>query len=492
METSNILQLSPLFIINIVLFIFSAILSFLLFTKIQTITGQKKKLENLSYEINELAHQAKLIIKSDMELKLFQENVEDKLKKLSLLRNLISSSLNILDKDELFSKIDEELINDLGFKKAAIFTYPVDYAIRNINFSPQNIESFKTIIDKKGSLTKAISVVSSSALQNSPDLKDTLTDLGFENFIFAAITIGSQISSIFVLADCTLSASITKAEKEILSIICMYLSQCLDNIKLFEALYHAGEELEGKIKEKTFQLSRSLDEIKEMNKLKSEFISSVSHELRTPLTSIKGFSSLLVAEKFGELPPEAKKRLIKVDTNVDKLVDMVNALLDIARIESGRTEVNIVPADIVQLAKDSGELLLPQMVEKNIKFETTLPPQLQVYMDKKLIDRVFINIISNAIKFTPNDGTITIQYKVADDTATIQISDTGCGMNKEDCENVFKEFYRTPSALNQGIKGTGLGLSLVQRIVETHGGKVWAESEIDKGTTLYFTLKLVK
>jgi signal transduction histidine kinase len=479
-------------LINGVLFGIAVFLVFQLFNKIQMVASLNKDVERLSREVNELDHQARLIVKSDMELKFFQEEIEDKIKKLTILRNIISTTINTLDREELFAKLDEELINDLGFKKAAIFLYPSGDLTWNINFTEGELAIFKEIIDKKGKLLNALSVVSYEHLSTDNDTKDLLVKLDFNDFIFAPINVGTQVYAIFILAKCLLPSGISDAEKETTSIICMYLSQCLDNIKLFEALYHAGEELEGKIKEKTFQLSKSLNEITEMNKLKSEFISSVSHELRTPLTSIKGFSSLLVAEKFGVLPPEAKDRLIKIDTNVDKLVDMVNTLLDIARIESKRMEIKIAPADLIGLIKETVDLLMPLATQKQQKIELTLPEKLNVYMDKKLIERVFINIINNAIKFTPEQGTITVRVHAVNDTAQIAISDTGYGMEKEDIENLFKEFFRARTALNKGIKGTGLGLSLVKRIIDTHGQKIWVESALDRGTTFFFTLKIVQ
>jgi signal transduction histidine kinase len=285
---------------------------------------------------------------------------------------------------------------------------------------------------------------------------------------------------------------VRRAEKEIFSIICMYLGQCLDNIQLFEEIYNAKDELEKKVKERTNELVKSLREIEAISRAKSDFISNVSHELRTPLTSVKGFSSLLVAEKFGKLPEEAKKRLETIDENVDKLVNMVNTLLDIARIESGKTEVKIAPADIAKSIRDSGEFLSPQMQTKAIKLVLDIPDTLLVYMDKNLIDQVFINLIGNAVKFTPNEGQITISAKVNGNQAIIAVSDTGYGIEKENLEKIFQEFFRVDNTINVQAKGTGLGLSLVKRIIEIHKEKIWAESETGKGSTFYFTLKLAK
>ncbi len=493
METINlIIKTNPYLLWIYLQFIIIVLLSIYLFSKLHKIKLLNNNVSHLYRELQELDDQAKLIIQSDMKLKIYQEDIAGKLNKLSILRTLISSSISILDEKELFSKIDEELINNLGFKKSLLIMYPQKELELNINFSQKEIEKFTNILPKLEELFDAYPVISQKVIAHKEEFKNLLEFLPNSDFLISPIRRGKDIKAIFLLAKCTLPQGVTEAEKETFHIICMYLGQCLDNIQLFESLYKTGEELEHKIKEKTFQLTKSLKEIKEISKLKSEFISGVSHELRTPLTSIKGFSSLLVAEKFGKLPEEAKERLKKIDGNVDKLVNMVNTLLDISRIESKRIEVKITPADIVKIIKDVGELLTPQMSNKNIHFNINTPASVEVYADKNLIERAFINIINNAIKFTPPGGTITVGCSPKDNYALISISDTGCGMAKHDCEKIFQEFYRAENALNQKIKGTGLGLSLVKKILDTHGERIWVESELNKGTTFYFTLKLVK
>ncbi|MBU1112324.1 MAG: HAMP domain-containing histidine kinase, partial [Candidatus Omnitrophica bacterium] len=225
---------------------------------------------------------------------------------------------------------------------------------------------------------------------------------------------------------------------------------------------------------------------------KTDFVSSVSHELRTPLTSVKGFSSLLLDEKFGKLPKEAKDRLLKIDTNVNKLMDIVNTLLDISRIESGKTETHITVHEIVKVITEATDFLAPQTEAKGIKFAFDLPDKLNVYMDKSMIERVFINLINNALKFTGSGGQIKISCKTSENQVIISVADTGCGIEKDNLEKVFQEFFTVPNPVNMGAKGSGLGLSLVKRIIETHKEKIWVESEAGKGTAFYFTLKLAK
>jgi len=458
-----------------------------LLNKLQLIAILKKNIERLTKTVRELDYQAKLIIKGDMELKLYQEEVEDKLNKLTLLKNLIIASLRILDKENLFSQIDEKTINDLGFKKGLIVTMEGEIKF-NTGFEPKEIDTLKDFVKYKKNFIQAMPLISSDTEAGS----ELISTLQTKDFLIAPVKAREKIYAVFCLANLVMPTDVRRAEKEIFSIICMYLGQCLDNIQLFEEIYNAKDELEKKVKERTNELVKSLREIEAISRAKSDFISNVSHELRTPLTSVKGFSSLLVAEKFGKLPEEAKKRLETIDENVDKLVNMVNTLLDIARIESGKTEVKIAPADIAKSIRDSGEFLSPQMQTKAIKLVLDIPDTLLVYMDKNLIDQVFINLIGNAVKFTPNEGQITISAKVNGNQAIIAVSDTGYGIEKENLEKIFQEFFRVDNTINVQAKGTGLGLSLVKRIIEIHKEKIWAESETGKGSTFYFTLKLAK
>lgn len=483
-----ILAINPLAAATFILFCITVFLVFYLSAKQQMVSILKKNLNYLNQTVQNLDHQAKLIVKGDMELKLYQEEVEDKLTKLTLLKNLIFSSLHILDADQLFAQIDEKTINDLGFKKGLILDFKELEPKININFSPPEAETIKDFLIAKKNILLTHPLLSA----NSPGAEKLALALQSKDILIAPIKARDDIAAIFILSHLLFPTDIKRAEKEIFSIISMYLGQCLDNIKLFEDLYHTKDMLEKKIRERTNELVKSLKEIETISKTKSDFISSVSHELRTPLTSVKGFSSLLVGGKFGKLPAEAKKRLEKIDENVDKLVSMVNTLLDIARIESGKMEVKIAPADIAKLTQDVCELLLPQIQSKKITLNLNLPAGLIVYMDKHLIERVLINLINNAVKFTPAEGTITVKCDKENTQAVIAVTDTGYGIEKDNLEKIFQEFFRVDNATNRSIRGTGLGLSLVKKIITTHQEKIWVESQVDKGSTFYFTLKAVE
>lgn len=461
-------------------------LALYLVAKLKQISSLKSTLGEFEKTVEELDHQARLIVKSDMELKLYQEEVEDKLNKLTFLKNLILASVNTMDKEELLIQINEELINDLGFKKALVLDYENLETKVSVNSSGPETEQIKNFLSQKKKIFET-----SPLLSGDNDICKILSSsLGTKNILMAPVRAREKIHEIFLVAETLNGSEIKLGEKATFTIICMYLGQCLENIKMFEDNFAEKEELKRKNDDRTRELVKSLREIEEISKAKTNFISSVSHELRTPLTSVKGFSALLIAEKFGALPPEAKLRLEKIDSNVNKLVDMVNALLDIARIESGKTEVKMAPADIVKLLKDTGDFLSPQMQAKELVFELQAPESLMVFMDKALIERALINLINNALKFTPVKGKIILKCVKQAGQAIISVSDTGCGIPQEDMPKLFDEFYR--SHLTQNIQGTGLGLSLVKHIIDTHKEKISVESEVGKGTTFSFTLKIAE
>jgi signal transduction histidine kinase len=480
-------SMNPVSVIIMLLSLLIMVLAIYL-EKIKENSRLKKERDYLNRVVYDLDCQAKLIIKGDMELKLYQEEIEDKLNKLTLLKNLIISSLNILDKDQLFAQIDERTVNDLGFKKGAILKFADTELKVNFGFNAQEIEAIKVFLQHKKNIFFTVPLLSpeyeaSRALAASLQAKD---------FLMAPIKTRENIYAVFALSNLLMPTDVKRAEKEIFSIICMYLGQCLDNIKLFEDIYHTKDELEKKVKERTNELVKSLRDIEVISKAKSDFISGVSHELRTPLTSIKGFSSLLVDEKFGKLPAEAKNKLMTIDENVNKLVEMVNTLLDIARIEAGKTEVKIAPADLSKVIRDTVEFMSPQIYAKKINLSLSIPDMIMAYMDKNLIERVFINLIGNALKFTPAGGELKINCIRQDSQLLIKVSDNGCGIEKENLEKIFQEFFRVDNTTNKETKGTGLGLSLAKRIIETHKEKIWVESEVGKGTAFYFTLKPAK
>lgn len=456
---------------------------FYIVKKLQTISDLKKKNQLLNNSLERVDQEAKLILESDMDIRLCQLEVENV--KISAIRKLLFATSSLLDKEALFSQIDSNLIENLGFRNCLLLNFSDLSKLKQIGFQPQEVDLIKNVLLPKKQLFKEKRLLSS---QKSETCKIISSKLKIKNILIAPVKSGNTVHCLFIVGKLTEAGVVTVSMKEALMIVCLHLAKCLDNINLFEQAYRTRDELENKIKIRTNELVLSLQKVEAVSKTKSDFISSVSHELRTPLTSVKGFSSLLASEKFGKLPEKAKDRLDKVVKNVDKLMDIVNTLLDISRIESGKIDMNIVPHNIVLTIKNIADFFEPQSQEKKIPISVDTPPQLFVFMDKDLIERVLTNLLNNALKFTPAEGKIKISCQSKGEKAIISITDTGYGISEENLNKIFQEFYRVKEIEKKAIKGSGLGLSLVKKIIEGHGEKIWAESKVGKGTTFFFTL----
>ena len=281
---------------------------------------------------------------------------------------------------------------------------------------------------------------------------------------------------------------INEGDEELINILANQIGQALENARLFEKTWQAHQELEKRVEERTRELSVALEEVKRISQRKNDFVSNVSHELRTPLTSIKGYASILLSGKLGTIPQEVHKRLEKINKHSDELVSFVNDLLDIARIESGRITLKLAPLNLRSMVEEVADMLAVQMKEKQIAFsleaEAALP---EVAADYGQIKRVCINLINNAIKYTPG-GSITVRASHKNAGVQVDIIDTGCGIPEDAVNNLFVEFYRVDSTINQEVKGTGLGLAMVKQIIEAHKGKIWVKSKAGAGSTFSFTL----
>jgi two-component system phosphate regulon sensor histidine kinase PhoR len=310
-----------------------------------------------------------------------------------------------------------------------------------------------------------------------------------ESFIISPILPKEGNKGFLFVGTQNLDTLINEGDEELIIILTNQLGQAMENARLFEKTWRTQQDLEKKVEERTRDLTRALNELKIISNRKTDFVSSVSHELRTPLTSIKGYASILLTGKLGEPSPEIKDRLDKINRHSDELVHLVNDLLDIARIESGRIVMKKEPLDLKSVIEKVSDLLSMQLKEKQIELSVGVPEDANaISADPNQIERVFINLISNAIKFTPQKGKITINACKAQNMVQVDITDTGCGIPQEAQEKIFEEFYRVDNPINQEAKGTGLGLTLVKNIVEAHNGKIWVKSKLGAGSTFSFTI----
>ena len=237
---------------------------------------------------------------------------------------------------------------------------------------------------------------------------------------------------------------------------------------------------------------RDVTHEREVDRMKTEFVALVSHELRTPLTSIQGYVDLLFDEEAGALAPDQRKYLENMRGSTDRLVALIDDLLDLSRIEAGRIDLDFTGLDINTLILEVAELLRRPIELKHQRLTLDLPPLPAVWIDPDRMTQVLINLLSNAYKYTPAGGSLTVRTREEDDRVRLDVSDTGIGLTPEEQAQVFNRFFRAHNRTTQEVSGTGLGLAIAKSIVEMHQGDLTVSSTPGIGTTFSLTLPIAR
>jgi signal transduction histidine kinase len=246
--------------------------------------------------------------------------------------------------------------------------------------------------------------------------------------------------------------------------------------------------LEEKVEERTRELTGALEQLEIASKHKSDFLANMSHELRTPLNAILGYTELILDNIYGDVPEKIQEILERLEQNGRHLLGLINDVLDLSKIEAGQLILSLNDysmQEVIQTVFTSVESLA---AEKNLALKVSISTDLAVGMgDEQRIAQVFLNLVGNAIKFT-EEGEVKVEVTASNDTFLISVSDTGPGLSEADQKMIFEEFRMADSSSTRKKGGTGLGLSISKRIIEMHGGRIWVESSLGKGSTFRFTL----
>jgi two-component system phosphate regulon sensor histidine kinase PhoR len=233
-------------------------------------------------------------------------------------------------------------------------------------------------------------------------------------------------------------------------------------------------------------LFQNLTRQRYLETVRQDFISNISHELRTPLAALKALTETL-AEGALEDPPAARRFLEQMDTEVDSLSLMVSELLELSRIESGRVPLNLMPTTAYKILAPAVERLSLQAERADLDVLLDCPDGLPLVLaDHQRLEQVVVNLLHNAIKFTPAGGQIDVAARIAQSTVIFSVKDTGIGIAEDDLPRIFERFFKADRARSTG--GTGLGLAISRHLVEAHGGKIWVESLEGKGSTFSFSI----
>lgn len=247
--------------------------------------------------------------------------------------------------------------------------------------------------------------------------------------------------------------------------------------------------LSGDMQGQALMLFEDVSELLRLETIRRDFVSNVSHELRTPLTSLKALTESLRAGALEE-PEMARRFLGHIETEVDALSELVSELLELARIESKQVPLQLQPTDSAAVVQRSLERLRLQAERAGVQLEADLDAGVaQVMADASRLEQVLVNLIQNAIKFTPKGGRISLALGRGDGVMEFSVADSGVGISAEDQPRIFERFYKTDPARNK--TGTGLGLAIAKHVVEAHGGRIGVESQEGNGSRFYFTIPLI-
>ena len=290
--------------------------------------------------------------------------------------------------------------------------------------------------------------------------------------LIVPLKIESKLTGILLVGEKLSGDIFDDQELEVLAVLANQVAISLENARLYE------------------ELSESNAQLMQASRLKSQFLASMSHELRTPLNSIIGFSKVLLNRFDGELTERQETYIRSVHNSGAHLLQLINGILDFSRIEAGKLEMSSEELDLHELIDECIESSMPLARGKQMKLEKNAPLELPPLSgDRTKVKQILLNLLSNAIKFTAQ-GRVLVSVVAEPDAIRVSVADTGIGIREDDLAHLFEPFQQLDNPVARSAGGTGLGLAISKKFVELHGGRIWAESRENQGSTFHFTLPL--
>lgn len=386
----------------------------------------------------------------------------------------------INDKKKVLERV---AISETSGGIAALKTLEIPFSNIVIPLSAKDNISIKAIETKKTQYTTDLYDILRPALskKNCQIVQDSM---GTKFSIINPLSARGKIIGVFIISLSKTAVELTEYERELIHRFSEGVGIAIDNARLVE-----------EFKQSTNQLKRANIRLKELDKLKDEFVYIASHELRTPMTAIKNYLWLVLHKDEAKLPDKIRGYLIRAYISTERLIKLVKDLLTVSRIEGNRLALSFQPVDIYGLCTSVRDMLVINATQEKIKL--VLKPRddvLKVSADRDRITEVLQNLISNALKYSPTGGTVEISVEKKNHDAVVHFADTGPGIANTDIPRLFQKFGRLDHSYKKvgEAGGTGLGLYISKQIVEAHGGKIWVESTVGKGSTFSFSLPLVE
>jgi signal transduction histidine kinase len=404
----------------------------------------------------------------------------EELKALGQVSQAVSSTLNL---EEVLTTIVVQAVKLSGTDGGGVYEYDEatqDFSLRvTHHMDAELIEAIQAVPIHLGEGAIGQGAVSRAPVQ-VPDIMDEseysatrlrliLSKLGYRSLLAVPLLREERIVGGLVVW----RREPGKFAAEVVNLLETFATQsvmAIENARLFREIEEKGREIE------------------EANCHKSQFLANMSHELRTPLNAILGYTEMIADNIYGEVPEKIRDVLVRVQKSGRHLLDLINDVLDLSKIEAGRLTLSLNEYSMKEVIQAACTAVEPMVVEKKLALEVTLAPDLPIARgDERRITQVILNLVGNAIKFT-EEGKIRVQVTASDGTFRVSVSDTGPGISEPDQQKIFKEFAQGDSSSTRKKGGTGLGLTIAKRIIEMHGGRIWVESSLGKGSTFCFTL----
>ncbi|WP_071188317.1 GAF domain-containing sensor histidine kinase [Trichormus sp. NMC-1] len=308
----------------------------------------------------------------------------------------------------------------------------------------------------------------------------------------APIMFEEKLWGLLIAHQCHVPREWQESEKNLLNSIAEQLAIAIHQTELMESLQDATriltqekQTLEQRVIERTMALREALLAAEAASRLRSEFLATISHELLTPLTYVIGMSSTLLRWPLGELSQRQRNYLQTIHDSGEHLLEMINDILDLSQIEAGKTVLNISEFSLIKIAENTLECLLEKAKSEKVTLKLDLqinPLRDRFTADSGRIEQILWNLLTNAIKFTPESGSVTLRLWVEDDTAIFQIEDTGIGIPEDQLPLLFEKFQQLDTPYRRRYEGTGVGLALTKQLVELHRGRIEVESTVGMGS----------
>jgi len=450
-------------------------------------------------------HMTESLKERDLAISSHIQTITKQVRELAALNKISMAIATTLELDKLLATVLRLLIENVGFTEARLVLYD---SVRRVAYGsrlagvPEEVDrawrDVEVLVQDDGSLLAELLIhgrpvliedIDTTTVRLAPFNLKPIREAGVISIVCAPLKRKERILGYIGAARG--AQRCTQEDLNLLVTIATAVAVAFDNARAYQQLEHLAQSLEQRVQHRTQLLLEANRRLQELDKLKSDFVSTVSHELRTPMTSIKGYVDNILDGLTGALTERQSYYLNRVKSNVERLTRMINELLDLSRIEAGKVDLSLGNVRMLEFVSEVVEGFQGMAQQKGVTLRTHQPDELPVIRcDHDKLHQVLTNLIQNAIKFTPTGGEVRVESQVRDGGfLTIGVIDTGCGIPPHELDKVFEKFYRGESGSPDDPRW-GLGLAIAKSLVKLHGGQIWAESTPGQGRRFYFTVPI--